>query len=84
MRISGPLDRWHHLDCFASNREEMVFFCSGEELAGYNTLSKEDKDMVSEKLPKAKRKVENGGKDGPDIKKVKLEVKEDPVEAISG
>ena len=38
----GPLDRWHHLACFSKNREQLMFFCSGEKLAGLNTLSQED------------------------------------------
>ena len=38
----GPMDRWYHLACFAKNREELVFFCSGDKLAGLNTLSQED------------------------------------------
>ena len=76
----GPLDRWHHLACFASHRDEMAFWCSGEELAGFKTLSKEDQDLVAEKLPKVKRKLETAGKDEPDSKKAKLEVKEDPAE----
>jgi len=74
----GPLDRWHHLDCFAKNREELQFFCSGSKLAGLNTLSQEDQDKITSKLPKVKRKVEDVGTDEPDSKKVKLEIKEDP------
>ena len=38
----GPLDRWHHLECFAKNREELMFFCSGDKLAGFNTLGQDD------------------------------------------
>ena len=38
----GPLDRWYHLKCFADNREQLMFFCSGSNLAGLNTLSQED------------------------------------------
>ena len=37
--------------------------------------------MLLKKLPKLKRKSEANGKDEPDSKKMKLEVKEDPAEA---
>ena len=68
-----------------------MFFTSAENLAGLNTLSKEDQvlvgneksfshilfsqDMLRKELPKMKRKVE-ASKDGPDAKKMKV----DPVE----
>ena len=32
----------YHVSCFAEARDEMVFFCSADKLAGYNTLSKDD------------------------------------------
>jgi len=76
----GPLDRWHHLACFSKNREQLMFFCSGEKLAGLNTLSQEDQDQLTSNLPKLKRKVEANGSDEPDSKKIKLEAKEDPEE----
>ena len=76
----GPLDRWYHVSCFAGAREDMVFFCSAEKLSGFNTLKKEDQDMLAKELPKVKRKTESNGKDEPDAKKPKLE-KEDPEEA---
>ena len=37
--------------------------------------------MLVKKLPKVKRKSEANGKDEPDSKKMKLEIKEDPAEA---
>ena len=84
------------MSCFAEARDEMVFFCVADKLAGYNTLSKDDQvrgddrleiiiliflqpqDMLLEKLPKVKRKIEANGGDEPDSKKMK---KEDPEEA---
>ena len=73
-------DFFYHLSCFASNREGMGFFCSGEQLAGYKSLSKLDQYLVAEKLPKVKRKLEEDGKPGePDSKKAKVE--DDPAEA---
>ena len=32
----------YHVSCFSEARDEMVFFCSADKLAGYNTLSKDD------------------------------------------
>jgi len=77
----GPLDRWHHLDCFVKNRDKLEFFTSAENLAGLNTLSAEDKATVKSQLKRlqvdVKRKAENGV-DEPDAKKMKKEIKEDP------
>ena len=73
----GPLDRWHHLSCFAKNRfefliekalicteqfqtsfpvsafpfnaisrESMMFFTSADNLAGLNTLGKDDQVLL--------------------------------------
>jgi len=72
----GPLDRWHHLTCFAKNRDSMMFFTSAENLAGLNTLGKDDQDMLRKELPKMKRKVE-ASKDEPDAKKIKVDPAEE-------
>ena len=32
----------YHVSCFSEARDEMVFFCAADKLAGYNTLSKDD------------------------------------------
>jgi len=77
-KMYGPLDRWHMLDCFVKNREELEFFTSGENLAGFNTLGVDDKAKVKAELKIMKRKIE-ASSDEPDSKKPKLEpAKEDP------
>ena len=48
----GPYDRWHHVKCFASKRDELEFFDAGETLAGFKTLSKEDQQLIKAELPK--------------------------------
>ena len=69
-----------------------MFFTSAENLAGLNTLSKEDQvlvgneksfshilfsqDMLRKELPKMKRKVE-ASKDEPDAKKMKVDPAEE-------
>merc|ERR1712098_575205 len=50
----GPLDRWHHVACFVKQRDAMAFFTSAENLAGLNTLSKDDQVMLKSELPKMK------------------------------
>jgi poly [ADP-ribose] polymerase len=73
----GPLDRWHHLPCFVKQREALMFFMSAENLAGLNTLSKEDRALVKAELPKLKRKVEETAADEPDAKKMKTDPAEE-------
>ena len=51
-KMYGGQDRWHHLECFAKLREELVFFESGDMLPGFESLKKEDKDSVKKALPK--------------------------------
>lgn len=48
----GPVDRWHHVDCFVKKRAELEFFDSGENLPGFFTLSADDKKMLKGKLKK--------------------------------
>jgi len=47
----GPMDRWHHPDCFVRAREELQFFASGTILPGYNTLEPDDQTLIKTKLP---------------------------------
>lgn len=51
-RMYGPIDMWHHVDCFVKKRVELEFFESGDVLPGYNTLSVDDKKMLKGKLKK--------------------------------
>ena len=78
----GPYDKWHMVECFVKNREELEYFDSGEAMAGFMTLGPEDQELVKTSIKAMKRKnPENGvnGKDEPDSKKIKIE-KEDPKE----
>jgi len=70
-KLYGPPVRWYHLKCFAENREQLQFFCSGSKLAGLDTLSQEDQDKVTSQLPKVKRKDEDDGLDEPVNKKAR-------------
>ena len=48
----GPMDRWHHVDCFVKDREELEYFDSGAKLQGFKTLSAEDQAELQKKLSK--------------------------------
>lgn len=60
---------WHHTTCFAQLRGELGWLASGEDLPGFQSLSKEDKQIVKDALPPMK------AEDVPDAKKPKLEKK---------
>lgn len=64
----GGEERWHHVDCFVKNRDFLEFWESGSVLPGYKTLSKDDQQMVSTKIPKVERK----------------EIKKEPIDEIDG
>ncbi|XP_059610160.1 poly [ADP-ribose] polymerase [Phlebotomus argentipes] len=50
MKFGGqPL--WHHVECFVQCRQDVGYFTSGDQLPGYNALSKEDKNAVKKALP---------------------------------
>ena len=40
----------YHVSCFSEARDEMVFFCAADKLAGYNTLSKDDQVREYDRL----------------------------------
>lgn len=42
---------WHHVECFAQLRSELGWFETAEKLPGFNTLSKDDKQMVKKHIP---------------------------------
>ncbi|XP_071539623.1 poly [ADP-ribose] polymerase 1 [Panulirus ornatus] len=75
-RMYGPVDLWHHIDCFVKKRTELEFFESGDMLPGYNTLSADDKKLLKGKLKKSE--VKRKGEDEPDSapKKMKTEDEE--------
>lgn len=75
-KMYGPVDQWHHVDCFVKQRAELGFFESVDVIPGFNTLSADDKKMLNSKIKKmeVKRKAE----DEPDsvVKKIKTEDEE--------
>lgn len=50
-RMYGPVDQWHHLECFKLKREEFEFFASAESIPGFEDLKEEDRAMLLKELP---------------------------------
>ena len=78
-KMYGPYDRWHHVACFASKRDELEYFDAGDKLQGFNALGPDDKDTIRQALKevKSKRKAAAaaGNPDEPDSKKPKMDDK---------
>lgn len=51
-RMYGPLDAWHHVECFCNKRDDLEFYGSADLLPGFFTLSVDDKNMLKGKLKK--------------------------------
>ncbi|XP_052769011.1 poly [ADP-ribose] polymerase 1-like [Mya arenaria] len=53
----GPVDLWHHVDCFVDNRDELGFSTdmNPDKIKGFQGLKKEDKDTLIEKLGKGEK-----------------------------
>ena len=51
-KMYGPQERWHHVQCFAKNREELEFFDAGESVSGFGALGADDKELIRSNLPK--------------------------------
>lgn len=47
----GPIDRWHHVDCFVKAREELGFFGPAKILPGFKALTAEDQKTLKTKIP---------------------------------
>ncbi|CAG2113149.1 unnamed protein product [Medioppia subpectinata] len=47
----GPLDRWFHVECFASARESLKYFASGDKLPFFDKLAEEDRKEIKKKIP---------------------------------
>ncbi|KAI5636400.1 poly(ADP-ribose) polymerase catalytic domain-containing protein [Phthorimaea operculella] len=68
---------WHHVQCFEAARDNLGYMAGGEDLPGYNNLTKEDQKMVKEAIkPKSVdnlpiKKLKTEPKDEADIKKEK-------------
>ncbi|XP_012286246.1 poly [ADP-ribose] polymerase [Orussus abietinus] len=71
----GGIDRWHHAECFAKLRAELQFLESGEVLAGFKSLSKEDQAMIKKSLPEIKEEEVP-------VKKIKTETDTSPDEKL--
>uniref|UniRef100_A0A8D8YVJ1 Poly [ADP-ribose] polymerase n=1 Tax=Cacopsylla melanoneura TaxID=428564 RepID=A0A8D8YVJ1_9HEMI len=79
-RMLGGIDEWYHLACFAKLRTDLEFPHSGENIPGFDALSKSDREMTKKILPDMKssssnvKKEEADETDGPTMsKKAKTE-----------
>ncbi|GBP32818.1 Poly polymerase [Eumeta japonica] len=64
----GGQSLWHHVNCFAEARSELLYFAGGENLPGFKVLKKEDQKMVKETIKPMKS-------DEIPVKKPKIELK---------
>ncbi|XP_013411414.1 poly [ADP-ribose] polymerase 1-like [Lingula anatina] len=81
-KMYGPQDRWHHVDCFVENRDELQFSSdmNPDKIPGYKSLKKEDKEMVKEKLgagSSGKKRKGDKKKEVPNKKAKKEETEEE-------
>ncbi|VVC90162.1 unnamed protein product [Leptidea sinapis] len=65
----GDIPGWHHVKCFAERKNEFLFFAGGEQIPGFNKLSKEDQKVV-------KDEIKASTVDGVPFKKLKAEPKD--------
>ncbi|XP_038210310.1 poly [ADP-ribose] polymerase-like [Zerene cesonia] len=65
----GEAPAWHHVKCFAERKAELLFFAGGEDIPGFNKLSKEDQKMV-------KNEIKASNMDEVPVKKLKAEPKD--------
>lgn len=72
----GLIPRWHHVDCFVEEREDLEVDSSitAECFTGFNKLEKADQDTLKKKLGASKEKKKSAGKG----KKRKVEEEEKP------
>lgn len=47
----GPLNRWFHVDCFVTAREEVGFVWAAHVLANFDNIEKSDQKILKKKLP---------------------------------
>ena len=58
----GPLDRWFHVECFVSARDDLGFYGSADKLPFFNNIKEDDRNDLVKKLPaKKKPKTEENG-----------------------
>lgn len=74
-KMYGPMDQWHHVDCFVENRDDLEFGkeMNVEKMVGWVNVRKEDKDELIKKLGKGEKGEKRKGGDaaGPSQKKPK-------------
>jgi poly [ADP-ribose] polymerase len=60
----GLIPRWHHVDCFVNERENLEVDSSitAECFTGFKKLKKEDQDMLKKKLGASKDKKKSAGR----------------------
>ena len=60
----GSIPRWHHVDCFIENREELEVAQSvtAQSFTGFKQLKKEDQKMLQEELGSSSVKKASKGK----------------------
>lgn len=46
----GGQPLWHHVKCFAECRSNLLYFAGGESLPGFNSLKKEDQEIVKNEI----------------------------------
>lgn len=66
----GGQPLWHHVQCFAQQRSELLYFAGGEDLPGFKSLKKDDQAMVKKEITPFKA-------DAVPVKKLKAEPKDE-------
>ena len=71
----GRLPRWYHVECFMDNRDALgAANLLANNIDGYSSLKKADKEMLEEQLGKAKAPKRSKGETGaPSAKRSKEE-----------
>ncbi len=61
----GPIDRWFHVECFATARNDLEFYASAEKIPFFEDLETSDQTLLKKKLPKIEEPVDsNTGDNG--------------------
>ncbi|XP_037299289.1 poly [ADP-ribose] polymerase [Manduca sexta] len=69
----GGQPLWHHVKCFAEQRNELLYFAGGQDLPGFKNLKKEDQAIVKDAIKPLKQ-------DEIPVKKLKEEPKDEQEE----
>ncbi|KAJ0180031.1 hypothetical protein K1T71_004622 [Dendrolimus kikuchii] len=77
----GGQPLWHHVKCFAEEKDTLLYFAGGENLPGFNTLTKADQEMVKAAIKPLKsdevpvKKLKSEPKDAEELKEDKKKEK---------